>query len=152
MNDIWTPHLTVAAIVEKDGRFLLVEERSEGRTVLNQPAGHVEENETLIEAVVRETAEESGRHFTAEAISGIYRWRSPLNGVTYLRIAFCGSCGVRDDDIELDTDIITTHWLAAEELEAQSARLRSPLVMRGFQDYLAGQRYPLDLINELTSP
>lgn len=152
MSDIWTPHLTVAAIIEQAGKFLLVEERSEGRVVLNQPAGHVEDNEALIEAVIRETLEESGRHFTPEAITGLYRWRSPLNGVTYLRVAFCGECSERDSDIELDADIITTHWFDRDGLDTRSEQLRSPLVGRCIDDYLAGQRYPLDLIHELKKP
>lgn len=149
MSDIWTPHLTVAAIIEEKGKFLLVEERSEGRIVLNQPAGHVEENETLVEAVIRETLEESGRHFQPEAISGVYRWRSPENGITYLRLAFCGIHGKRNRDLALDTDIITTHWLSLDELHERSTQLRSPLVMRCFDDYLAGQRYSLELIEEI---
>jgi ADP-ribose pyrophosphatase YjhB (NUDIX family) len=149
MTDIWTPHLTVAAIIEDQGEFLLVEEESEGRRVLNQPAGHVEENESLHEAVVRETLEESGRHFEPTAITGIYRWRSPLNGVTYLRVAFCGTCGERLPDTTLDTDIITTHWLDLDTLKARESELRSPLILRCLRDYQAGQRYPLDLINEL---
>lgn len=149
MNAVWTPHLTVAAIVEDNGKFLLVEENSEGKIVLNQPAGHVEEGESLHAAVIRETLEESGRHFKPEAISGFYRWRNPDNGITYLRIAFCGRCSERDRDIELDSDIITTHWMTLETLKARSADLRSPLVLLGYQDYLAGQRYPIDIINEL---
>lgn len=152
MNDIWTPHLTVAAIIEQAGHFLLVEEHSEDRVVLNQPAGHVEDNEGVVDAVIRETLEESGRHFTPEAITGIYRWRSPLNGVTYLRVAFCGNCSERDRDIELDADIITTHWLDQAALDERRQQLRSPLVRRCINDYLAGQRYPLDLINEMKNP
>lgn len=149
LNTIWTPHLTVAAIVERDGRFLLVEENSDGRIVLNQPAGHVEENESLTEAVIRETLEETGRHFTPEAIVGLYRWRSPLNHITYLRVAFSGICSSRDRDISLDTDIITTHWLSYAELQDKFDLLRSPLVMHCIDDFHAGQRLPLNLINEL---
>ncbi len=149
MSTIRTPHLTVAAIIERDRRFLLVEENSDGRIVLNQPAGHVEENESISEAVTRETLEESGRCFIPEAIVGLYRWRSPLNHVTYLRVTFCGQCSERDRDISLDTDIITTHWLSYAEMQDRSAMLRSPLVLRCIEDYLAGQRLPLDLINEL---
>lgn len=149
MNDIWTPHLTVAAVIEEKGKFLLVEERSEGKIVLNQPAGHVEEDETLIEAVIRETLEESGRPFQPQAISGVYRWRNPDNGITYLRLGFCGHHGERDRDLALDTDIITTHWLSIEELHEREAQLRSPLVMRCIEDYLAGKRYPLELVEEL---
>jgi 8-oxo-dGTP pyrophosphatase MutT (NUDIX family) len=149
MTDIWTPHLTVAAVIEKEGKFLLVEERSEGKIVLNQPAGHVEENETIIEAVIRETLEESGRPFQPEAISGIYRWRSPDNGITYLRLAFFGAYGKRDRDLALDTDIITTHWFTPDELQQRAAELRSPLVMRCIDDYRAGKRYPLKLVEEI---
>jgi len=151
MNTVWTPHLTVAAIIEQAGRFLMVEEYSEGRVVLNQPAGHVEEDETLLQAVIRETLEESGRVLSPKAITGLYRWRSPLNGITYMRIAFCGSCSERERDITLDSDIITTHWLDLDALSARAAQLRSPLVTRSIQDYLGGQRYPLDLIDEITA-
>lgn len=150
MSTIWTPHLTVAAIIERDGRFLMVEERDQERTVLNQPAGHVEENETVTEAVIRETLEETGHHFAPEEIVGLYRWRSPHNQVTYLRVCFSGSCSERDHDIMLDPDIITTHWLAYEELVERAAQLRSPLVLRCFDDYLAGNALPLNLINELS--
>lgn len=149
MNEIWTPHLTVAAVIEEDGRFLLVEERSEGKIVLNQPAGHVEEEETLIEAVIRETLEESACPFQPEAITGIYRWCSPDNGITYLRLAFCGTHGQCDRDLALDTDIITTHWLSLDAIKARTTQLRSPLVMRCIEDYLAGQRYPLKLVKEI---
>lgn len=149
MTDIWTPHLTVAAVIEEKGKFLLVEEHSEGRIVLNQPAGHVEEDETIIEAVIRETLEESGRQFQPNAISGVYRWCSPDNGITYLRLAFCGAHGKRNRDLALDTDIITTHWFSLDELRQRAAQLRSPLVMRCIEDYLAGQRYPLELVEEL---
>ena len=150
MTAIWTPHLTVAAIIEQDGRFLLVEENSDRRIVLNQPAGHVEENESITEAVIRETLEESGRHFVPEAIVGIYRWLNPLNHVTYLRVAYCGQCSPRNRDISLDADIITTHWMSYAEVKNNISLLRSPLVLRCIDDYLAGQRRPLNLIDELT--
>lgn len=146
---IWTPHLTVAAIIEQEGRFLLVEEAAEGRVVYNQPAGHLDENETLLEAVVRETLEEAARHFTPEAITGFYQWKSPINGFTYIRIAFCGRCSERDLDRELDTDIIDTVWLTPAELVEQQEKLRSPMVMRCIEDYMTGKRYPLDMITEL---
>lgn len=151
MSTIWTPHLTVAAIIERDGRFLLVEERSLGRVVFNQPAGHVEEHETLAAAVTRETLEETGRHFEPQAITGIYRWRSPLNGVTYLRVAYCGECGERERDSRLDTDIIATHWFSMAEIEGHLQVLRSPLVMHCIHDYHKGQRYPLTLIDEMAT-
>ena len=149
MSDIWTPHLTVAAIIERDGRFLMVEEAPDGVSVFNQPAGHVEENEFIHAAVIREVLEETGCHFTAEAITGIYRWRSPRNAVTYLRIAICGQCTEPTEAMELDPDIINTHWFTMDELRERNMQLRSPLVMRGFEDYLRGQRYSLDLVQEL---
>jgi len=150
MNSTWTPHLTVAAVIERDGRFLMVEELAEGRRVLNQPAGHVEEHESMSAAVVRETLEETGYHFNPDTIIGIYRWRSPLNQVTYLRICYRGGCTERDHDFALDPDIITTHWLSYAELVERTAELRSPLVLRCIDDYLAGVSLPLDLISELT--
>jgi len=150
MNTIWTPHLTVAAVVEHQGRFLIVEERDHGCTVFNQPAGHVEEHETVIEAVIRETLEETGHNFTPSNITGLYRWRSPLNQVTYLRICFSGTCSERGHDFDLDPDIITTHWLNYEQLASRAAELRSPLVLRCIDDYLSGNTLPLDLINELS--
>lgn len=149
MTKIWTPHLTVAAIIERQGRFLLVEEAPGGNRVFNQPAGHVEEHETLIEAVQREVREETQRHFEAEALCGIYRWRSPRNGITYLRVAYCGSCSEQDTQLQRDGDIIGDCWLAREALLERP--LRSPLVLRGIDDYLAGRRLPLDLVSELVS-
>lgn len=147
---IWKPHVTVATIIEQEGRFLLVEEASEGLVVYNQPAGHVEEGETLIAAAIRETLEESGRHFTPDSIIGIYQWRSPLSGLTYLRVAFTGSCSERDPERELDTDVLDTLWLTPRELAEQKEKLRSPMVMRCVEDYIAGKRYPLDLITDIS--
>jgi 8-oxo-dGTP pyrophosphatase MutT (NUDIX family) len=149
MSTLWTPHLTVAAIIEQDNRFLMVEEHAEGGVVLNQPAGHVEEQESIRAAAIRETLEETGRRFHPEAITGLYRWRSPHNQVTYLRVCFHGSCGERDHDFALDSDIITTHWLTYDELVARETQLRSPLVLRCIRDYLNGKQLPLDLFNEL---
>ena len=146
----WAPHLTVAAIIEQQGRFLLVEENSEGQVVFNQPAGHLDENETLLEAVVRETLEEAGRHFTPEAITGFYQWKNPTNGFTYIRIAFCGSCSEREPGRVLDQDIIDTTWMSLAEIVEQQEKLRSPMVMRCIQDYMQGKRYPLDMISEIS--
>lgn len=145
----WAPHLTVAAVIEREGRFLLVHEISDGLEVYNQPAGHLDENETLLEAVARETLEEAGCHFTPEAITGFYQWQSPLNDITYIRIAFCGSCSERDPETELDKEIIDTVWMTPEEMAEQSDKLRSPMVIRCVEDYLAGHRYPLEMIAEL---
>ncbi len=147
MSAIWTPHLTVAAVAEEQGRFLLIEESPHGKAVFNQPAGHVEEIESLLEAVVREVEEEACRHFTPEAICGIYRWRNEDNGVTYLRVAFSGRLSAIDPQLQRDSDIIGDSWLSRDELATKP--LRSPLVMRCIDDYLAGIRLPLDLISEL---
>lgn len=143
----WKPHITVAAIVERAGRFLMVEEDVEGSIVFNQPAGHLEEGETLTEAVTRETLEESGRRFVPEALIGVYSWTNPSNGITYMRFAFTGSCSERDPAHKLDEGIIGTVWMTRDELLAQSNKLRSPLVIRTIDDYLSGRRYHLNLLH-----
>lgn len=139
------PHITVAAIVESEQRFLLVEEESDGFIVINQPAGHLDIGETLIEAVIRETLEETAWHFIPEAIVGIYQYASPLNGITYVRIAFCGQAPSHEIDRPLDTGILRTLWLTRQEI-AQQQQLRSPLVLQCVDDFLNGQRYPLSLL------
>ena len=146
---MWAPDVTVAAICEQDGRFLLVEERAKSsqQIVFNQPAGHIEQGETIIEAVKRETLEETCRHFTPESLVGLYRL--PLDsGKTYIRYTFCGSISDIDPNAQLDPDIITTHWLSYDELCVHPA-LRSPLVLTCVNDYLAGKRYPLEILCEL---
>jgi 8-oxo-dGTP pyrophosphatase MutT (NUDIX family) len=140
----WKPDLTVAAIVERQGRFLLVEERIRGRRVFNQPAGHVEDRETLLAAVVRETLEETAWHFTPEHLLGIYLWRAPVSGHSTLRLAFIGSVTDHDPIRTLDPPVLATHWLTREEILSRSSALRSPLVMRCIEDYLSGRRLPLD--------
>ena len=145
----WQPDLTVAAICVKEDKYLIVEERSKssGEMVLNQPAGHLENGETIIEAVIRETREETCRHFTPEALVGLYRL--PVSkDKTYLRSSFIGSVSELDESLTLDPDITTTHWLGYEE-NCASTRLRSPLVKVCIDDYLAGQRYPLEVLREL---
>ncbi len=143
------PEVTVAAVVMRDGRFLLVEERIQGRLVLNQPAGHLEDRETLIEAAVREAREETAWRFHPEALVGTYLWRNPANGRSFLRFAFCGEVDDHQPQQPLDTGIVRALWLSAAELEAQPARLRSPLVMRCIEDFLQGRRQPLDSVSEL---
>jgi 8-oxo-dGTP pyrophosphatase MutT (NUDIX family) len=142
---VWKPDVTVAAIIERSGRFLLVEERIRGRLVLNQPAGHLEDGEALLDAVIRETLEETAWQFTPEALLGVYQWRS-ARGHTTLRFAFTGTVQAYDADRPLDPPIVTTHWLAHEEIAQRSARLRTPLVLRCVADYLAGRRLPLDAL------
>jgi 8-oxo-dGTP pyrophosphatase MutT (NUDIX family) len=149
---VWKPDVTVAAVVERGGRFLLVEERIRGSLVLNQPAGHLEDGEALLDAVVRETLEETAWHFTPESLLGIYQWRSP-RGHTTLRFAFTGAVHGFDADRPLDPPIVTTHWLAPEDIVRRADRLRTPLVLRCIEDYLAGQRLPLDALKaEALSP
>jgi 8-oxo-dGTP pyrophosphatase MutT (NUDIX family) len=143
----WKPHVTVAAIIEREGRFLMVEEAIEGRLVLNQPAGHLEDGESLFEAVVRETREETGFRFTPRAVVGLYRW--PSGDRTYLRIVYAGNASSPEQGQTLDAGIVRTVWLNAEELAGEAQRLRSPLVMQAVQDYLAGRRYPLDLVRDI---
>ena len=146
---IWKPNVVVAALVEQDGRFLLVEEETTDGLRFNQPAGHLEEGETLMEAVRREVLEETAHRFEPEALLGVYRWRHPSKDRTYLRFAFIGKTTGHDPDRKLDSGIRRALWLTPEEITARLDRLRSPLVMRCLEDYQAGRRYPLDLITEL---
>jgi len=143
------PDVTVAAIAERDGRFLLVEERINRRLLFNQPAGHVERGETLLAAVVRETREETAWRFDPQALLGIYLWRNPNTGRDILRFAFTGPVADHDAAQRLDRGIIGTHWLTRDELAARQERLRSPLVLRCVHDYLAGQRHALAGIAQL---
>lgn len=144
----WFPHVTVAAVIEVEQRFLLIEEQSEGLIVFNQPAGHLDEGESLLEAVSRETIEESGWHFTPQAVVGLYQYTSSHNQVTYLRVCFCGLQHTHCPDQPLDKGILRTVWLTREEV-AKKENLRSPLVLRCIDDYLQDIRYPLSLITQL---
>ena len=147
----WIPHLTVAAVIERDNRYLLVEEHIAGQSVLHQPAGHVEDGESLIEAVIREVREETAWEFAPEALVGIYRWRRNEDGDTFFRFCFTGRLIQHHAGLALDPDITCTVWLTPAELTAQAARHRSPLVGRCLADHLAGRRYPLELLSEVTS-
>ncbi|HZF15133.1 MAG TPA: NUDIX hydrolase [Steroidobacteraceae bacterium] len=141
------PDVTVAAIVMRDDRFLLVEERAARRVVLNQPAGHLETGETLIEAVVREALEETAWTFRPQALTGIYLWKNPANGRSFLRIAFAGIVEGFNAQRPLDRGILRTLWFTREELLANQTRHRSPLVMRCVDDFIGGRRFPLDMID-----
>ena len=143
---IWKPNVTVAAVVERDGRFLLVEEETGDGIRFNQPAGHLDEGESLLQAVARETLEETAYHFVPRFLVGVYQWRRPAGDVTYLRFAFGGVVTGHEPQRPLDEGILRTWWFTGAELAARSERHRSPLVARCVEDYLAGRRYPLDLI------
>jgi ADP-ribose pyrophosphatase YjhB (NUDIX family) len=141
--------VTVAAIVEQDSRFLLVEETTDRGNRFNQPAGHLEENETITDAVIREMLEETAYDFTPEFLVGIYHWQHPLNRITYLRFAFTGKLGNHHTERTLDDGIIRTVWKNVEQIEQEQAVMRSPQVLLCVQDYLAGKRYPLSLLTHL---
>ena len=143
--------MTVAAVIEREGRFLFVEERVQdrGNSVYNQPAGHWERGETLVQACAREVLEESAYRFEPTHIVGVYRWNQPQDNVTYLRFAFCGEIHGFEEGRNLDRGILRAAWLSAEEIRRLVARHRSPLVWRCVEDYLAGRRYPLDLITHI---
>lgn len=142
-------HITVAAVIEREGRYLLVEEQSGERIVYNQPAGHLESGETLLEAVTRETREETAWHFRPTALLGIYRWTSLENNLTYLRFCFTGECLEHDPHQPLDTGILRTWWLTREEVIASAPKHRSPLVLRCIDDYRTGKRYPLTIYTDI---
>ena len=141
--------MTVAAVAERDGRFLVIEERADGAIVFNQPAGHLEEGETPIEAVRREVLEESGWQFEPESIVGVYLYLNPVQAVTYLRLCFSGSCTVHHADRPLDDEILRACWMSRAELASNPDRLRSPLVLRCIDDFLAGHSHPLELISQV---
>ena len=142
---VWKPDVTVAAVIERDGRYLVVEERIRGRLVLNQPAGHLEDGESLLQAVVRETLEETAWSFTPQWLLGVYQWRSP-RGHSTLRFAFVGSVHALDGARKLDPPVVATHWLTQDELLARSASLRTPLVLRCIDDHRRGVRLPLEAL------
>jgi 8-oxo-dGTP pyrophosphatase MutT (NUDIX family) len=153
-SERWKPSVTVAAIIERDGRYLLIEEHTPEGLRLNNPAGHLDPGESPAEGVVRETLEETTHRFMPTALVGIYLSRfqrtgregAPDEDVTYLRFAFCGELGKAVPGLSLDTGIVRTLWLTPEEIRASASRHRSPLVLRCVEDHLAGQRYPLALI------
>lgn len=180
MNSVWKPNVTVAALIEREGRFLLVEEETEDGLRFNQPAGHLDEGESLPAACARETLEETAWHFQATALVGIYQWPRPRRAagpsqggasrgferseqasppfveggmgvmpsgdITYLRFAFSGQLGAHDPDRVLDVGIQRALWMTPDEIRASVARHRSPLVWQCVADYLAGRRYPLDML------
>jgi 8-oxo-dGTP pyrophosphatase MutT (NUDIX family) len=143
---IWKPNTTVAAIIEKDGRFLMVEENTNEGVRINQPAGHLEDGESLFEGVTREAFEETAHEFTPTALLGIYHWQRPKKNITYLRFAFIGEVGKHHTEQKLDDGIIRAVWMSYEELKASQNIHRSPQVLQCVEDYLAGQQFPLSVI------
>lgn len=149
----WKPSVTVAAVVEQDGRYLLVEEHTSDGLRLNNPAGHLDPSESLLLAVVREVLEETACAFTPSHLVGVYLARLPHGDeeVTYLRFAFTGTVSAPEPGRALDAGIVRTLWLTPAEIEASQARHRSPLLLRCVQDHLAGHRFALDLLVADTS-
>jgi len=146
----WTPHVTVAAVIERQGRFLMVEEETSDGVRVNQPAGHLEPGESLLQAVARETREETAHGFVPRSLIGVYRWQVPGSGLTYLRFCFHGEVTERFPEQPLDRGILRLLWLRRSELLGISERLRSPLVLTCVDDYLAGHRHPLELLQEVS--
>jgi len=142
----WNPHITVATLVHRQNSFLLVEESDENVLVLNQPAGHLNENETLEQAAVRETLEETGWRVQLQRITGIYLYTAPSSGITYLRTCYL-AVPIEQTERPLDEGIERTLWMTREQIEQQSARWRSPLVLKCVDDYLNNHSYPLSLIH-----
>ena len=143
----WKPNVTVAAIAEREGKFLLVEEDADGHVVFNQPAGHLEQNETLIEAVIREVLEETAWEFRPQAVVGIYLYHNPRVDITYLRVCFAGACIRHHPERPLDSGVLRAVWMDKREIETNRQRLRNTMVLRCLEDYLAGKRYPLDILH-----
>lgn len=143
----WQPDVTVATVVVRDGRLLVVEETVRGARVLNQPAGHLEPDESLVQAALRETLEETGWDVTLTAFIGAYQWTSPADGRQFLRLAFAAEPLLHHPDRALDEGIVQALWLTPAELAAESARHRSPLVWRVVEDFLAGRRFPLQALS-----
>lgn len=146
-DGVWRPSVTVAAVIERDGRFLFVEESIDGRRVLNQPAGHLDPGESLVQACAREVMEETAHAFVPEALVGIYLWKHEPKDITFLRFCFSGSPGAFDRNRKLDKEIVALHWLSPEDLKARKSEHRSPLVQACVEDYLAGRRYPLEVLS-----
>lgn len=146
MDRSWKPNVTVAALIERDGRFLMVEEETSDGLRFNQPAGHLEEGESLIEATVRETLEETAHRFVPEYLIGVYQWPRPQGDITYLRFAFGGSVGEEVPGLTLDDGIVRAVWMTPQEIRATADRHRSPLIVQCVEDWLAGRRYDLDLL------
>ncbi|HEY7986141.1 MAG TPA: NUDIX hydrolase [Methylophilaceae bacterium] len=150
MTAQWKPNVTVAAIIEQDGKFLMVEEECVDGLRFNQPAGHLENEETLLEAVIREVQEETAYRFQPTALLGTYLWKHPEKDLTYLRFAFIGEVTGHDPEQTLDSGIVRAPWMTADEIRASQHRHRSPQVLLCLEHYLAGQRFPLSVMTHLS--
>ena len=148
-GQFWQPDVTVAPVVERDGLLLMVEERVAGNAVFNQPAGHLEPDESIVQAAIRETLEETGWQVEPQAFIGAYQWTAPESGRHYLRMAFAAVPVAHVPERGLDEGIIAAHWLSPDAIQALSARHRSPLVWRTVRDYLDGRRHPLSILHSL---
>lgn len=146
MSRIWKPNVTVAAVIERDGRFLMVEEHTADGLRFNQPAGHLEEGESLHAAAVREALEETAHRFVPESLVGVYQWTRAPGDITYVRFAFGGTADGPLAGAALDEGIVRALWLTRAELGESRARHRSPLVLQCVDDWIGGRRYPLELI------
>ena len=148
MDTRWKPSVTVAAVIEQDGRFLLVEEHTAEGLRLNNPAGHLDPGESPAQGCAREALEETAWHFTPTELVGIYlsRFQRPDTDITYLRFAFCGKLGAFEAQRTLDTGIVRALWMTPDEIRASTARHRSPLVLQCREDFLHGQRHPMDVV------
>ena len=143
----WPPHITVATLVERENRFLMVEEAEAGRQVINQPAGHLDPGESLCEAAIRETLEETGWQVKPTAIVGIYHYQHPVTDIIYHRITYAAE-PLQQISRDLDPDISQVLWLSAERILGDDYVIRAPVVAECLKDYQRGQRYPLTLIKE----
>ena len=141
------PSVTVAAVIEREGRFLVVEEDYDGARVLNQPAGHLDPGESLVSACAREVLEETAHRFTPESLVGIYRWYYAPRDITFIRFTFAGRLDGVEEGRALDKEIVAAHWYTRGELVAKAAMHRTPLVMQCIDDYLAGNRHPLGVFS-----
>lgn len=149
MRNYWAPHVTVAAVVEKSGNFLMVEEMIQGRKVITQPAGHLDDGESLIDAVQREVMEETGLEFRATELVGIYKAKTAGSGDTWLRFTFTGEILSDAEPSPNDGDILSAFWMSEADIRSDESRIRSPQVLAGLDDYNMGQRFSLDLIREM---
>ena len=147
MQTIWKPHVVTATVIAREGRYLVVEEDIEGKRVINQPAGHLDPGESLLEACVREVMEETAHRFVPEALVGVYRYLYTPQDITFLRFTFSGRSAGAEAGRSLDSEIVRTHWLTREEIAARAAQHRTPLVMQCIEDHLAGRHFPLAVLS-----